>query len=355
MSKKLLAAAALACLIAAPLAGLSASSASAQNGAQNYAAEGVDVIEAAAIVHVIPENRTDISVVTQPGRRLPAPEVRQRNGRVIVDGGLRGRIRGCGGGWFGSNNSQAATINGLGSVTRADLPIITIRTPMHVDLTAAGAVYADIGAFTEGAVRASGCGQTDIGPVSGALNAALHGSGDMDIASAGALSASLSGSGDIRAGNADTANLNLAGSGDVRVRTVRQNLRARLAGSGDIKVDRVDGGETELSLAGSGDVEVAAVTGDLRVRLNNSGDISVGNYQGGDADLELSGSGNISIRAGTAATVSAQLSGSGNVNFNGRAQNARADLNGSGNVRIAHADHIERMRESGSGEVSIGQ
>jgi hypothetical protein len=351
MSKQIIAATALLCLIAAPLAALYTSEAN----AQNFTAEGVDVIEAAAIVRIIPEDRTDISIETQAGRRLPAPELRQRNGRVIIDGGLRGRIRGCGGGWFGASNSDAATINGLGSVPRADLPVITIRTPMRVDVSTGGAIYTDIGAFTEGRVSASGCGKTELGPVSGALRVALQGSGDIDVANAGALTADLAGSGNVRAGDAGTATLNLAGSGNLRVRNVRRNLRASLAGSGDIDVARVDGGDTELNLAGSGNIEIGPVEGDLRARLNNSGNITIASLQGGDAELELSGSGNISVRAGAAATVSARLSGSGNLTFNGQAENATAELNGSGNLRIAHAEHITRLRESGSGSIHIGQ
>lgn len=282
--------------------------------AETYAAQAVDVVDAAAIVHVIAEARTDVSVTVARTDRLPAPRVSVQDGRVIINGGLAHRIRGCGAGMF--SNERGARVNGVGVVREADLPVITIRAPAALDFRSDGAVYAEIGAVQSGRVRVNGCGSADIASARGAL--------DVDS----------------------------GGSGSVRVGAVGGLLNARLRGSGG--VDAVSAAGATLSLSGSGGLNVAQVTGPLDARLSGSGALRVGAVRSETAALDLSGSGGIHVREGQVGHLATRLSGSGGIRFGGRAAVLNAHASGSGGISVAVADTVESLRDTGSGGVHIG-
>src|SRR5690349_19084325 len=92
--------AAIAAVVAAPLAAGSAQAAS------------VEVKDAVARVTVIPENRADIKVeFVSPNPRLPL-EVRSLGGRTIVDGRLGHRVRDC----RGRGDGVSVYVRGVGEV-----------------------------------------------------------------------------------------------------------------------------------------------------------------------------------------------------------------------------------------------
>ncbi|HVY84023.1 MAG TPA: DUF2807 domain-containing protein [Caulobacterales bacterium] len=280
--------------------------------AATFSGQGVDIVDAAAVIHVIPEDRTDFAIETAAGPRLAAPQVRVEHGRVVIDGNVR--VTGCGS-MFG--NESAAHIAGVGAVRRRDMPVVTIRAPRTIDLSTDGAVFVDVGASSGGRLAFGGCGDSTVAPVTGDLDLSLRGSGDADVANvSGALSAHLGGSGDLRAREAASARLSLQGSGDV-------------------SLDRVRGGPLDAMLAGSGDVRVGSV-------------------QGGSVSMRLDGSGDLAVQNGSADHLDADLAGSGNLSFGGHVDALAARLAGSGDLRVASADHIESMRKAGSGDITIG-
>ncbi|MBU6371428.1 MAG: DUF2807 domain-containing protein [Alphaproteobacteria bacterium] len=279
------------------------------------AARGVSVVHAAAQVTVIPEDRADVAVAVTPGAAaLPAPRVRTENGRVIVDGGLDGRIRSCRG---GAKGLTGVVVSGVGPLTPAALPTITIRTPRNVDLMVGGAVVTKVGPATGGTMRFRGCGNATIATVDGPLAVSLEGSGDVDVAD------------------------------------VRGALNARLDGSGDIRVGAV--GAAALALNGSGDLTVAKVTGSLDARLDGSGDLTVAAIDAPSARMALDGSGDLTVGAGRAATLVVSVDGSGDARFGGRAGAVTAELDGSGDIVVEGADRVEAMRKSGSGDIKVGR
>src|SRR5262249_42578967 len=148
--------------------------------AQNLSAQSVDVVDAAAIVHVIPEDRADFAVDSTAGPRLAAPAARVENGRLIIDG--RVRVVDCGSGMWGGN-ARSVRAPGVGAVREHDLPVVTIHTPRTVDLSTRGGVYADIAASSGGHVLFNGCGDIRVGPASGDLDLSIRGSGDVDLGS----------------------------------------------------------------------------------------------------------------------------------------------------------------------------
>lgn len=274
----------------------------------------VEVVHAAARLTVIPEDRADVAVELTGSTTLPTPTVRQVGDKVVIDGGLFGRIRGCRGMGQGQ---RAVVVTGVGLVPLSAAPAVTVRMPRTVRLAVGGGVAANVGASAGGTMRFLGCGDATVGPASGPLEVQLEGSGDVTVADvAGAVAASLDGSGDLVLGATGPARLTLDGSGDLRAGRVGGNLSAELDGSGDLVV--------------------AAVTG-------------------GSASLTLDGSGDLVVREGKVGRLSAALDGSGNLRFGGRAGLAAATLDGSGDLVISGVDRVESQSKRGSGTLSLGQ
>lgn len=324
-------------------------------GAQTFAASAVRIDHAAAVVTVIPEERADINVSISPGDRVPTPTARLTSDGVVIDGGLRDRIRGCAAFDLGGARGRVR-IAGIGNVRREELPRITIRTPRALDLAIGGAVFTSVGASAGGAVAFNGCGDATMSFASGALDVALNGSGDVDVGRvAGALAATLNGSGSLSIERAGAnAALRLNGSGDLRVGAVAGQLDARLAGSGSLQAASA-GGDSRLALHGSGDVEAGAIAGSLDAELRGSGSVSVASVEGASASLDLFSSGDLVVRSGRVEQLSVSNSGSGEVSFGGAAASTRAMLSGSGDISVAHAGRIEQLVDRGSGSVSLGR
>lgn len=313
----------------APSRALASLVAAAAIGAPAFAAPGVTVQNAAARMVVIPEARSDVRVDVQRGAdpRLPVPEVRRDGDRVIVDGGLRGRIGGCG--TFGVDwrvfqhdrseanpHVQRVMIRGVGPLTLDRLPVITAHVPMRAALSADHAVFGRVGPSETLSLASSGCGDWVVGDV------------------AGPLSVETSGSGDVRAGRAGQLRIAIAGSGDFVGDAVARDASIATHGSGDVSLGRV-GGRLEAELAGSGDLAAREVFG------------PVASHQ--------SGSGDVVIRGGRSPSVAVQTSGSGDFAFKGEAGSVSAQSSGSGDIQVAHASGPVAKSHSGSGEIEVGR
>lgn len=322
--------------------------------AETYPAHGVDIVYAAANLHVIPEDRADIAVQTTAGPRVPAPSVRLTGGRVVIDGGLRNRLRGCGG-FIVMGSTMPVQIAGIGGVQPANLPTITLRVPRTLDITSSGAVFGDVGASNGGRAQFQGCGSINMAAVNGPLDLEQHGSGDVRVADInGTLRGELDGSGDLRVGRiSGGADVTLDGSGDVNIASVGGIATASLDGSGDLNIGAI-GRSAGLRLDGSGDLAVGAVQGGVEARVDGSGAVTIASVQSGRVVLELDGSGDLIVRGGQAERLAAHNGGSGTIAFHGRATSLEAALSGSGDISVGSADHVESMSDHGSGEIHIG-
>lgn len=337
--------------IVAALAALSASPAL----AQPYRSSEVEIVNAAARLTVIPEDRADIAVQITPGARLPTPTVRLVAGRVVIDGDLDRRIEGCDTslGVVGRARSTTVRISAVGRLHLEDLPAITLRVPARVDLNASGAVFAEIGESAGGRVRLRGCGDSRMGAASNDLDITLAGSGSLEAGAVhGALVARLSGSGDVTVASARAADVQIDGSGELAVGDISGVVVALLNGSGDIDLGSV--GDARLSLRGSGELTAGAVNGALTANLNGSGDVEVASVNGGEVSLTLDGSGEVAVRGGRTQRLVVRIAGSGDVRFDGEAQEVSADLHGSGDVVVASTATLPVVRSRGSGELHIG-
>jgi hypothetical protein len=143
------------------------------------------VVNAAARVVVIPEDRPDISLIMRRGRGAFAPLRTHRLGPiVVVDGGIRegGRASkpafpgrgGCGSG-------QTVKVAGR-AFRRADLPVIVARVPKDVRIAAGGLVFGEIGPAASLSLTTTGCGDWKVGPVAGPVDVSSQGGGRVEIA-----------------------------------------------------------------------------------------------------------------------------------------------------------------------------
>lgn len=320
--------------------------------AETFATRSVDIVHTAANVTVIPEDRTNIDVAITAGGRIAAPQARMTAEGLVIDGGLGNRFRGCNTGMTGQT---VVRIRGIGNVPRSELPRITLRVPRSLDLSAAGAVYTEIGASNGGEVVVSGCGDTNIAATGGALTVTLNGSGDVDVADVrGALSAVVNGSGSLEVERASgEARLRLNGSGDLRVGDVDGALDAVLAGSGSLRARDARG--ARLALNGSGSINAGAIRGALDADLTGSGSLRIAFVEGESADLNLTSSGSLVVSSGNVQRLRARSTGSGGVQYNGAAEVTNATLTGSGSISIADAGRVEQLIDNGSGSINVGR
>ncbi|MBL8547182.1 MAG: DUF2807 domain-containing protein [Hyphomonadaceae bacterium] len=280
--------------------------------AETFAGERLRIRNLAAVVTITPEDRTDYVVeINNSSGQLPMPTVSSDEGRVIIDGQLRGRVRDCGVG-----GSASVRGYGDGEFEAAELPHITIRAPRALVIDRSGAGTTEIGASQSLELDVSGCSTTNAGDVAGELT--------MDVA----------GSGDVNAGAA-------------------QSLNADVAGSSDVVVGAVANGAS-IDIAGSGSVTLASLTGELNSDGAGSGSV---NIQGGaitNANIDLAGSGDVAIAA-TVQALEVSIVGSGGVDVNAQVGTIDAEIAGSGSVTAASATGSIRQEVWGSGEVSVGQ
>ncbi|MDQ2860943.1 MAG: DUF2807 domain-containing protein [Pseudomonadota bacterium] len=256
------------------------------------AAPSVEIRQAVARVTIMPEARSDVVVeVIRANPRLPLRIAREGD-RVVVDGGLGMRLRGCGS-FLGR---PRAMVWGIGAVGFGDMPQIIVHTPADVHVSASGAVFGSVGRAASVELNNSGCGDWTVADV------------------AQALRVGVSGSGDIRTGAAGTADLRVSGSGDIFVRRVESGLNAATSGSGDI--------------------QTGLVNGPLRVRV--------------------AGSGNVRARGGQVTDMNVSVAGSGDVTFNGVARTLSASVAGSGDVTVSRVTGAVSKQVAGSGDIRVG-
>jgi hypothetical protein len=253
----------------------------------------VEIKNAAARVVVIPEARSDVVYQVIPGRAaLPAITARKAfDGKLILDGGL-GK-----GGWFGVhiNNcsrhgdsghdaviivtrppaDMTVTVDDHRNVPLADTPLIILRTPRDVHVSAGEAVFGNIGRADSVKLGAAGCGDWTVGNTSGRLEIDSAGSGDVHAGTAGQLVVHIAGSGDVTAAEVASLEAGIAGSGDVWARSVNGRIKGQIAGSGSVTVAGGHATEVGADIAGSGDVRFGGDADTVDAHIMGSGGVRV--------------------------------------------------------------------------------
>lgn len=285
------------------------------------AAQEVKIEDAVARVVVIVEDRTDIGVEIDAPAGTPVPVRLERRGRdVILRGDVRGReLRSCErDGPAGTQPGEGAfvTLRERGRVALSEAPLIVVRTPRAVRVSAEGGVHGAIGRGARSVhLGNAGCGDWTVADVDGDLKVALAGSGD------------------VRAGRAGDVDLALAGSGDAVI-GASDDVTAATPGSGSARLGPV-AGDAVIALPGSGDVRLASV--------------------GGDLEASIVGSGSVIVAGGRSGRLTANIVGSGDVRHGGEVGAVEVNIMGSGDVSVARASGDVRRRVLGSGELRIGR
>lgn len=128
--------------------------------------------------------------------------------------------------------------------------------------------------------------------------------------------------------------VSLAGSGDITTKDKIKNdkFAVKLAGSGNFKLD-IDSNDVEVSVSGSGNVKLKGNTTNLITKLAGSGDINTTELKSKNVDANVSGSGN--SRVSCAEKLTARVSGSGNIKYDGNPEKRDVKVSGSGNISKA--------------------
>jgi hypothetical protein len=133
-------------------------------------------------------------------------------------------------------------------------------------------------------------------PVESISAVTLSGSGDIvseKTIRTPSMAATMSGSGDITlAVEAERVTATMSGSGDITLSGNTQDFEATISGSGDIKAFELQAEHVNATVSGSADIKVTA-NQSLTARVSGSGDIT---YRGNPAklDTKTSGSGDVS-------------------------------------------------------------
>lgn len=276
--------------------------------AQAKASPEVEIQNAVARVVVIVEDRADVAVeVTQGNTRLPALQVRRRGDEIEIDGGLSRRvgitrvndaIRSCRSGPADARqpgDGASVEVRDLGRINVSDAPLIIVRSPRDVRVSAGSAVFGAVGRGARSVELSNGgCGDWVVANTDGALDLSLGGSGDIRTGTSRSLEASLGGSGTIRAGATGDLDLSLGGSGEAWVAGVNGEVDIAIGGSGEVSIPRGRAQTFEVAIGGSGDIDFGGTAGDVSVAIAGSGDIRIAEVTG-TVSRSIVGSGDIRI------------------------------------------------------------
>lgn len=267
----------------------------------------VEIRHAVARVAVIVEDRTDVAVEVEQGASgLPAIQVTRVGNEVRIDGGLRRRgflnrrdsIQDC---RSGPDNAQrpgdgaSVEVRDHGRINISAAPLIVIRTPRQVDVSASGAVFGSVGRGASSVELGSiGCGYWNVANTEGPVSLSIGGSGDIRAGSSTSLDISIGGSGSVTAGATRDLEIAIGGSGDVAVARIDGPVDVAIGGSGDVIVRDGTSPDVSISIAGSGDVNFGGVAGDVDVSIAGGGDVTIARATGA-VSRSIVGSGDIRI------------------------------------------------------------
>lgn len=250
-----------------------------------FSGESLRIRHTVAHIAIIPEDRADYLIEIENPGGAPMPTVSASDGRVTIDGHLRGRIIRC--------TEGGAELRGYEAVTSESRPRIAIRAPRTLNLRVGGANTTEIAAAEAVDLDHTGCGVANLGDVAGPLAVDVAGSGQVNAGDVGSLDVDLAGSGGLSVGAVSgEAKADVAGSGRVAIASLTGALNVDSAGSGGVNVRAGAVTDASINLAGSGGVTIAAPVQRLNVSIVGSGDVVV-EGDVGDLDAEVAGSGGV--------------------------------------------------------------
>jgi hypothetical protein len=124
----------------------------------------------------------------------------------------------------------------------------------------------------------------------------------------------------------------VSGSGDIEVLDAIEGdlLKMEVSGSGGIDVHAAAFNKADLKVSGSGDLDLAGTANELQCKVSGSGNVDCFEFPVNIAHVTVSGSGN--ARVHVLEQLDAEVSGSGDIIYKGSPQ-VSAHVSGSGSVR----------------------
>ena len=126
----------------------------------------------------------------------------------------------------------------------------------------------------------------------------------------------------------------LSGSGDIVGKDVLRadDFSASMSGSGDINLS-VEADNLKTVISGSGDIELSGKARDFDVTISGSGDVDAFDLEADHVKANVSGSANIKVTANQSLT--ARVSGSGDILYKGDPDKVDSKASGSGDINKA--------------------
>lgn len=125
--------------------------------------------------------------------------------------------------------------------------------------------------------------------------------------------------------------IGITGSGDVFFKEGlhAEHLNIRVSGSGDVS-GKIEVKTLDCNISGSGNIKINGRADDSNVNVSGSGDYSGRALPTTNTMVKVSGSGNASINASS--SITATVSGSGDITYTGGAQHVTKNKSGSGDI-----------------------
>jgi len=125
--------------------------------------------------------------------------------------------------------------------------------------------------------------------------------------------------------------VSLSGSGDIvgKTRLAAGHFRTTMSGSGDISLE-VEAENLDASLSGSGDIVLSGTAGAVEIRVSGSGDVRAYDLDAREVEAVVSGSAD--VRVTVRESLTARVSGSGDIHYRGNPAHVDSKTSGSGDV-----------------------
>lgn len=127
------------------------------------------------------------------------------------------------------------------------------------------------------------------------------------------------------------SSISLSGSGDIVGKTTikTEKLETAMSGSGDITLD-IDTNSVGARMSGSGDITFSGNTANFTASISGSGDIKAFELEADNVEATVSGSADIKVTANKSLT--ARVSGSGDITYKGNPEKLDTKTSGSGDI-----------------------
>lgn len=125
--------------------------------------------------------------------------------------------------------------------------------------------------------------------------------------------------------------LHISGSGDIILRDAFSDIsKISISGSGNIVAEKpCNSSNVTASISGSGDINFKGRANNTTLQISGSGDINFSEVKSQNAVCQISGSGNINLYA--VGTLEANISGSGDIEYYGH-PTVNSSVSGSGSI-----------------------